>query len=172
LVVERVTLKGVMDELHHAAFLQKRHYLDCLSKPVRGMNSSDLLERMAAMFKSDVGPAVDGEYPRTQAYLSAVVLQKLSSQLRSAPTHAAHEAADREALYADITVLLADAPAGPALAEASAALADADDAAVCSFIEALYAARPLLGEARFAALLGRVRTSMRRSLDRRMEYAR
>ncbi|MFT5390499.1 MAG: hypothetical protein ACI8PT_000684 [Gammaproteobacteria bacterium] len=135
------------------------------------MNPSDLLERMAAMFKSDVGPAVDGEYPRTQAYLSAVVLQKLSAQLRCAPAHAAHEAADREALYTDIAVLLADAPSVPALAQASAALADADDATLCSFIEALYAARPVLGEAPFATLLGRVRASLRRSLDRRMEYA-
>lgn len=40
------------------------------------MEPSDLLARMSKMFRADVGPAIADKYPRTQAYLSAVVLQK------------------------------------------------------------------------------------------------
>ena len=46
-----------------------------------------------------------------------------------------------------------------------------DAAALCALIEALYASRAELGDARFDALLGRVRDTLRASIDRRMEYA-
>ena len=38
------------------------------------MTPSDLLERLAVTFKTEVGPAIEVDYPRTQAFLSAVVL--------------------------------------------------------------------------------------------------
>jgi len=44
-------------------------------------------------------------------------------------------------------------------------------AAVCTLIETLYASRAELGAGRFDALLGRVRETLRASIDRRMEYA-
>jgi hypothetical protein len=46
-----------------------------------------------------------------------------------------------------------------------------DAAALCTLIETLYASRAELGAARFDALLGRVRETLRASIDRRMEYA-
>jgi len=46
-----------------------------------------------------------------------------------------------------------------------------DAAALCTLIETLYASRAELGAERFDALLGRVRGTLRASIDRRMEYA-
>lgn len=135
------------------------------------MTPSDLLERLAQTLKREIGPAVADEYPRTQAFLSAVVLQKLAGQLRHADAHAKADADDRQALVGELEGLLASVDAPTALRDAFDAIPDHGDAGLCRFIEALYAARGDLGDARFTILLGCVRKTLRRGLDRRMEYA-
>jgi hypothetical protein len=45
------------------------------------MNHGELLQRIASTLKRDVGPAIEAEYPKTQAFMAAVVLQKLGRQL-------------------------------------------------------------------------------------------
>ena len=42
----------------------------------------ELLERIARTLKKEIGPAVEDAYPKTQAFMAAVVLQKLAGQLR------------------------------------------------------------------------------------------
>lgn len=135
------------------------------------MTPSELLERVAATLKGEVGPAVGEEYPRTQAYFSAVVLQKLGAQMRLAEEHTAADARERDALEQDLRRMLEGAPLPPSLETAFAALSAGGDAALCQFIAALYASRDALGETSFDALLGRVRKTLRYALDRRMEYA-
>ena len=133
----------------------------------------DLLARMARLLKHEIGPAVEADYPKTQAFLSAVVLEKVSAELRLADAHAEAGAADRAALVADLEAGMADAP--DAVQEAFAVLAekgaDDGDAALCGFIEALYGNRDALGRECFDRLLGRVRQDLRRGIDRRMEIA-
>ena len=145
------------------------------------MNRSDLLARMARLLKREIGPAVEADYPKTQAFLGAVVLEKMSAELRLADAHAQAGASDRVALVADLDSdldadldgNLADAP--DSVREAFAALAekgaDGGDAALCAFIEALYGDRDALGRERFDRLLGRVRQNLRRGIDRRLEIA-
>ena len=137
------------------------------------MNRSDLLARMGRLLKREIGPAVEADYPKTQAFLSAVVLEKVSAELRLAEGHAEAGAADRVALMAGLEADMADAP--DAVREALAALAekgaDDGDAALCGFIEALYGNRDALGRERFDRLLGRIRQDLRRGIDRRMESA-
>ena len=141
------------------------------------MNRSDLLARMARLLKREIGPAVEADYPKTQAFLGAVVLEKMSAELRLADAHTQAGAADRVALVADLDADpdadLADAP--DSVREAFAALAEnganGADAALCAFIEALYGDRDALGRKRFDRLLGRVRQDLRRGIDRRMEIA-
>ena len=136
------------------------------------MNADQLLERIATTLKRDIGPAVEGEYPKTQAFMAAVVLQKLGRQLGLAAVHGAADEADTQALLADLRAELEQAPAPAAVAAAVATLAGQhDDQAMCDLITALYAARAELGEARFESLLGRVRKNLRASIDRRMVYA-
>jgi hypothetical protein len=132
-----------------------------------------LLERIARILRQDIGPAVADEYARTQAFMAAVVLEKLGRQLALAGEHEAAESADLALLVADLRGLLAgrDAP-GPVRTALDALAETRDNAALSRLIEALYATRPTLGEARFDAALGRIRRTLRRSVDRRMEIAR
>ena len=136
------------------------------------MIEGDLLQRIAQILRREIGPAVDAEYPRTQAFMAAVVLEKLGRQLVLAGEHAAAETADLTALLADLRTLLTDGNAPAAIRTAIDGLEQTRDAAaLCRLIEALYAARVPLGEARFTALLARIRTTMRRSIDRRVAVA-
>lgn len=133
------------------------------------MNRADLLARMAVLLKREIGPAVPDAYPKTQAFLGAVVLEKLAAEMRLAETHGAAEQAERTGLITELAEELQDAPA--AVKKAFSALENGGDAALCTFIETLYAARGELGDERFDRLLGRVRQDLRRSIDRRMEVA-
>lgn len=136
------------------------------------MTPDQLLERIAALLRREIGPAVGAEYPRTQAFMAAVVLQKLGRQLASAEAHRAAEAADMDALIADLDAALTSEPVSPGIAAAVAALGRGRDAAaLCALIGALYEGRAALGAVRFEALLGRVRRTLRASIDRRMEFA-
>jgi hypothetical protein len=136
------------------------------------MTAGELLQRIALTLKQDIGPAIEAEYPRTQAFMAAVVLQKLGRQLGFANEHAAAEKAELNVLLADLRSLLENANAPATVSAAVETLAQTrDDVALCSLIEALYVNRAVLGEAYFAALLGRIRQTLRRSIDRRMEVA-
>jgi hypothetical protein len=132
-----------------------------------------LLERIARILRQDIGPAVTDEYARTQAFMAAVVLEKLGRQLALSAEHEGAESADLARLVADLRGLLTEGEAPAPVRTALDALAERrDNAALCRLIEALYAARPTLGEARFAGALDRIRRTLRRSVDRRMEIAR
>ena len=136
------------------------------------MTDGELLERVAQILRQEIGPAVDAEYPKTQAFMAAVVLQKLSRQWALAGEHAAAETADLAALPADLRELLAHGDAPATVRAAVDRLAETrDNAALCHLIEALYGTRPALGAARFGVLLGRVRQTLRRSIDRRVAVA-
>ena len=136
------------------------------------MIESDLLQRIAQILKQEIGPAVDAEYPRTQAFMAAVVVQKLGRQLALAEEHRKAESAELTALLADLRGLLADGGAPTTVRDAVETLAETrDDAALCRLIDTVYVHRAALGEARFATLLGRIRQALRRSIDRRMAVA-
>lgn len=133
------------------------------------MNRADLLIGMAELLKGVIAPAVNDAYPKTQAHLGAVVLLKIAAELRLAEVHGKAKAVERETLLTELEPELRDAP--DAVTTAYAALRTGGDAALCAFIESLYANRDRLGQDRFDALLGRVRQDLRRSIDRRMEIA-
>ncbi len=131
-----------------------------------------LLERIARTLKKDIGPAVDAAYPKTQAFMAAVVLQKLAGQLRLADEHAAASQRDLHELGEELSQLTASNAIPAPLAEALRTLRqDLDTASVSGLIETLYATRSELGERRFASLLSRVRTRLRARIDREMVYA-
>ena len=136
------------------------------------MNADQLLERIATTLRRDIGPAVEGEFPKTQAFMAAVVLQKIGRQIGLQGVHGAAEAADHQALLDDLRIELERAPVPVSITTALANFAGQRDAAAqCVLITALYDARATLGEARFEVLIGRVRKCLRASIDRRMVYA-
>ena len=136
------------------------------------MSPDELLQRIATTLKRDIGPAIQAEYPKTQSFMAAVVLEKLGRQLGLERAHRAADAADLCALLDDLRGVLGGGETPTRVTDAIQTLARAHDAAaLCTLIEALYASRAELGAVRFDALLGRVRETMRASIDRRMEYA-
>lgn len=137
--------------------------------PPMFMPPGDLLQAVAATLRRQVGPEVADPFARTQAFMAAVVLEKLAGQLRA--SEATHEAAAAEcaALLAGLAAL---SPASsPALARAMEALAaNHGDANWCTLVEALHGSRDALGPA-FEPLLARVRVALRSRLDRALVYA-
>jgi hypothetical protein len=132
---------------------------------------ADLLDRMAATMRTQVGPAVEEPFAKTQAFMAAVILDKLAGQLRGAEAdaHMAHE--ERHALVAELLAELA----GTSTTHVGGALAslggDGRDAAWSALVEAIYTDGDELGADRFARMLGRVRVAMRARLDRMLVYA-
>ena len=134
------------------------------------MTNDELLLRLAQTLKKVIGPAVSAEYPKTQAFMAAVVLEKVGRELAAARSHAAANAAAVAALVAALGRDTGGVP--PAVASAIAAVgAKGDDAALSQLVAAMYSARAELGADRFNAMLGRIRLTLRAGIDRRMEYA-
>jgi hypothetical protein len=134
------------------------------------VDEAELLERIATLVRQDIAPAVEADYPRTQAFMSAVVLQKLARQLSLREVHRAADASDVARLAADLALAAEAVP--EAVAHGLAALSTQPaPAALCTLVAALYAARDELGDERFTAMLGRVRQTLRAQIDRRLEYA-
>lgn len=129
------------------------------------IEAADLMARIASTLRHEVGPAVEGEYPKTQAFMASVILERVSRQLAYAEVHDRDERADRAELNAGLADLVADAPAtvrdawaatGPRVGDLGpvvAALHGWDD--------------PRAGEA-----LALIRPVLRRDIDRRMDIAR
>ena len=131
-----------------------------------------LLERIARTLKKDIGPAVEEAYPKTQAFMASVVLQKLAGQLRLTDEHAAASQRDLQELAEELDQLTAPDDIPSSLSGAIRRLhQELGTASVSHLIETLYATRAELGEERFEDLMGRVRTRLRARIDREMVYA-
>lgn len=136
-----------------------------LGDPVVSLESAELLERIAATIRNEIAPAVEEEFPKTQAFMASVILHRVAKQLALRPGHAEAEVADLAELAADLEPLLQEAPAG--VSQTAEALSAGDAVAELGpLIEALYE----WGEEGVAALAA-VRRVLRRDIDRRMEVA-
>ena len=133
--------------------------------------AAELLARMSVTMKSTIAPSTTGT-AKPQAYMAAVVLEKIAKQLELAPAHAAQQAADAAALIADLGSLTAGRALPPGTGAALAAVgADSGAENLCTLVRSLYADRTALGDALFDSMLGRVRVALRADIDRRMEYS-
>lgn len=138
-----------------------------------GLPPEQVLERIAGALRHQIGPAVDEPFAKTQAFMAAVILDKLARQLRTAPAHARADGDDWAQLAHDLEAQLATA-APLRLQSAVAAVGahgNGGDAPLAALVAALYAERDQLGDERFSALLTRVRRTLRARLDRQLEYA-
>ncbi len=131
----------------------------------------ELLDRIATTLREQVGPNVVEPFAKTQAFMAAVVLDKLAGQLRAATADGVADASQRLALVE--TLRDDDARGSTArISEAITALeAGGADADWSRLLEALYADRDELGHERFERALGQVRAAMRARLDRRLVWS-
>ena len=130
------------------------------------MRPDELLDRIAVTLRTEIGPAVTGEYPRTQAFMAAVVIERIARGLR---------AADESLAQQELSELTTDLDGHGALSVA--AIRDAVQAAdgnigLVALVQATYDSSDELGVERFDAALRRVRTTLRSQIDRRAEVAR
>lgn len=133
--------------------------------------TAELLARLSATMKSVIAPSTTGT-AKPQAYMAAVVLEKVAKQMELAPAHAAQQAGDAAALVRDLRAATSGATLPGATRASLAALeGGCNEVTLCSLVRALYADRPSLGDDLFAALLGRVRVTLRADIDRRMEFS-
>ena len=137
----------------------------------KSLPPDQLLGRIAKSLKTEIGPAVNAAYPKTQAFLTAVVLEKLAGQLKFEQEHTRIE--DRELLILSrdlIKIGEEDLPA--TLKNAIVQVNDElDIGSVSALIKILYDNKPVLNERFFDMLLGRIRKFLRSRVDRAMEYS-
>lgn len=131
--------------------------------------TGDLLARLSTTIRAEIAPEVGGEYPRTQAFMASVILDKLAKEVTLGPAHRDTERADMAALVERLAPIVADAPSDVVAAVDAAASADAI-AALGPVIAAVYRWGP--GEPAAADALAAIRPVLRRDIDRRMEIAR
>ena len=136
------------------------------------MSPDELLRRLAQTLKQEIAPAVGEAYPKTQAYMASVVLDKLSQQLALAEAHAAAGRADVAALAHDLRELLGGSPLPAALGHTLAGLGGAPNKhGLNALVAALYAAQAELDTEVFRQSLARIRQTLRLGLDRELVYA-
>lgn len=132
------------------------------------MTEAELLQRIAITLKQDIGPAVSAEYPKTQAFMAGVVLQKVAAQLALAPAHALAEAGEMDNLIADLNKTYTMGRTQQAITRLAQ---ERDQSTLCALIETLYATREEIGDGQFFQLIERIHLSLRASIDRRLEYS-
>jgi hypothetical protein len=69
--------------------------------------ADELLERVARTLREQVGPAVEEPFAKTQAFMAAVILDKLAGQLRHRDADEQAADAGRHALVATLREVLA-----------------------------------------------------------------
>jgi hypothetical protein len=144
--------------------------------------ADEVLAHIATTLRTTIGPAVADPFPKTQAFMAAVILEKLAAQLRAT---ARRDDADRDEAELVVRAVEAEAGADPrtdAGAEAIITLpplraaldglrTDCADERWSALVRALYSERDALGSARFERMLGHVRQALRARLDRVLVYA-
>lgn len=135
------------------------------------LSPEELLERMSGILRRQIGPAVADPFPKTQAFMASVVLEKLARQLATTAAHAEADSRDVAALQA--TLSAGTEPGDPAAVTQAVAALDQGPAgpALSRLVAALYDERPALGAERFQQLLSHVRPTLRARLDRQLEYS-
>lgn len=136
------------------------------------METSKTLERIAGLLRREIGPAIDAEYTKTQAFMASVILQKLAKQLALAADHHAATQRDFQQLVEQLQRFgqneILPANVQDAL---SIFVEQRSNGALSALIQALYQAQTSLGQTLFQGMLDAVRKTLRREIDRRMEYA-
>jgi hypothetical protein len=123
-----------------------------------------LLEEVVASLRNVIAPAIVEPYPKSQAYMAAVILEFVSRQVEErhdideGKTHTLNE------LFQNLSSLLAGK-------ESAVSSIPDQEAHLCRLIEWLYAEKDRLGPETFTAANQRVRAALRQLLDQELKVA-
>ena len=126
--------------------------------------AKQLLNEIAAALRNVVAPAIADPYPKSQAYMAAVVLEFIAQQVEER----SDVAEGKRAAIAQLAGRIAQIGG----AKEIAAGGPIDEEGLSTLIEQLYAERKSLGEETFAAANRVVRDGLRRLLDEELKIAR
>ena len=130
----------------------------------RVISARRMLEEVIASLRGVIAPAISDPYPKTQAYMAAVILETLSRAIEERSDLAEAKKRSIERLFADLSDL--------GVGVAPQALGEGEgEARLAKLVTALYDDRARLGEARFAAANRRVRQTLRDLLEADLEIA-
>ena len=122
-----------------------------------------LLKEVIASLRTVIAPAVADPYPKSQAYMAAVILEFIARQVeeRSDSSKAKEHVLDD--LFSDLRLLITD--------KVPASKDPDQEARLCRLIEWLYTEKDRLGPEAFAAANQKVRTALRQLLDQELKIA-
>lgn len=119
-----------------------------------------LLEELIASLRNVIAPAIADPYPKSQAYMAAVILEFVSRQVEERSDIPNEKTQTLNSVFADLGSLLT----GKELSSD-----DPDqEARLCRLIEWSYAEKDRLGPEAFAAINQRVRMTLRQLLDQEL----
>jgi len=122
-----------------------------------------IINEIVTSLREVIAPAIAEPYPKSQAYMAAVVLEFIARQVE--------ERNDIETeKYTALMALLRDLSHQPELGP----MIEADhlsEAGLCELIERLYSQREQLGEEVFASVNRRIRQALRALLDAELKVA-
>jgi len=124
-----------------------------------------LLEEVVTSLRNVIAPAIAEPYPKSQAYMAAVILEFVSHQveerqdLNDEKTHTLND------LFHDLSSLLAGKAPDVVVGTTD------QEARLCRLIEWLYTEKDRLGPEAFTAANQRVRAALRQLLDQELKIA-
>jgi hypothetical protein len=122
-----------------------------------------LLKEVIASLRNVIAPAVADPYPKSQAYMAAVILEFIAHQVEERSDSSKEKEHVLEHLFSDLGLLIPD--------EVPASKDPDQEARLCRFIEWLYTEKDRLGPEAFTAANQKVRTALRQLLDQELKIA-
>lgn len=129
------------------------------------LTAHHLLKEVIAALRNVVAPAITDPYPKSQAYMAAVILEFVSRQVEERRDIDQKKQQTLSNLFTDLSALLSDKSLPAADDEA------AYEARLCRLIEWLYNEKDRLGPDAFAAANQKVRVALRQLLDQELKIA-
>ena len=123
-----------------------------------------LLEEVIASLRNVIAPAIAEPYPKSQAYMAAVILEFVSRQVEERHDIEEEKTLTLNALFHDVTSLLTGK--APVVVDTLD-----EETRLGRLIEWLYAEKDHLGPETFAAANQRVRAALRQVLDQELKVA-
>ena len=122
-----------------------------------------LLKEVIASLRNVIAPAVADPYPKSQAYMAAVILEFIARQVEERSDSSKEKEHVLDDLFSDLGSLITD--------KVPSSKDPDQEARLCRFIEWLYTEKDRLGPEAFTAANLKVRTALRHLLDQELKIA-
>ena len=122
-----------------------------------------LIEEIVTSLREVIAPAIPEPYPKSQAYMAAVILEFVARQVEER-----HDI--EEGKHSSLMELMHDLAHFPELSQFIRA-DHLNEAGLCELIEHLYNQRAAMGEEAFGAANRRIRQTLRELLDGELKVA-